>query len=105
MVFMIESQIAYVLDCLRAMERARRRRRRGAPGGAGAPTTPRSSGGCEGTVWLSGCASWYLDASGRNTTLWPGFTFRFRRRTRRFDAAQYELRPARVPTPVSAGGG
>ncbi len=27
------------------------------------------------TVWTSGCASWYLDASGRNTTLWPGFSF------------------------------
>jgi cation diffusion facilitator CzcD-associated flavoprotein CzcO len=28
--------------------------------------------------------SWYLDAAGRNLTLWPGFTFTFRRRTRRF---------------------
>ena len=45
-----------------------------------------------GTVWASGCASWYLDAQGRNTTLWPDFTFRFRRRTRRFDADAYELR-------------
>jgi hypothetical protein len=45
-----------------------------------------------GTVWSSGCASWYLDGLGRNTTLWPDFTFRFRRRTRRFDAAAYELR-------------
>jgi hypothetical protein len=33
-----------------------------------------------GTVWNSGgCKSWYLDASRRNTTLWPSFTFAFRR--------------------------
>ncbi len=37
-----------------------------------------------------GCASWYLDAHGNNTTLWPDFTFRFRRQTRRFDVAAYE---------------
>ena len=36
------------------------------------------------TVWGSGCSSWYLDAEGRNLTLWPGFTFVFRRRTRTF---------------------
>jgi hypothetical protein len=46
----------------------------------------------QGTVWTSGCQSWYLDAEGRNTTLWPDFTFRFRERTRRFDAENYELR-------------
>ena len=28
------------------------------------------------TVWTTGgCASWYLDAHGRNTTLWPRTTF------------------------------
>ena len=32
-----------------------------------------------GTVWASGCRSWYQDARGKNTTLWPGFTFVFRR--------------------------
>jgi cation diffusion facilitator CzcD-associated flavoprotein CzcO len=34
----------------------------------------------KGTVWTSGrCASWYLDSTGRNSTLWPGYTFTFRR--------------------------
>ena len=29
------------------------------------------------TVWnTGGCTSWYLDASGRNTTIWPGTTTR-----------------------------
>ena len=43
-----------------------------------------------GTVWTSGgCASWYLDATGRNSTLWPDFTWRFRRRAAPFDPSAY----------------
>ena len=46
-----------------------------------------------GTVWdTGGCSSWYLDANGRNATIWPDFTFRFWEQTRRFDAPAYELR-------------
>jgi cation diffusion facilitator CzcD-associated flavoprotein CzcO len=99
MVFMIESQIAYVLDCLRVM----RERGIGAVDvrpDAQAASNAEIQNGMKGTVWLSGCASWYLDASGRNTTLWPGFTYRFRQRTRRFDPTDYTLSPAvaaRVP--------
>ena len=33
---------------------------------------------------------WYLTRGGKNTTLWPGFTFEYRWRTRRFDASSYE---------------
>lgn len=44
------------------------------------------------TVWIrGGCRSWYLDASGKNTTLWPGFTLQFRRQLRSFDASDYVL--------------
>ncbi|MEO6884659.1 MAG: NAD(P)/FAD-dependent oxidoreductase [Jatrophihabitantaceae bacterium] len=42
------------------------------------------------TIWTTGgCASWYLDAHGNNTTLWPSFTFVFRQMTRKFDLAAY----------------
>ncbi|WP_375477818.1 flavin-containing monooxygenase [uncultured Jatrophihabitans sp.] len=42
------------------------------------------------TIWTTGgCASWYLDKHGNNTTLWPSFTFRFRQLTRRFDVEHY----------------
>ncbi len=45
------------------------------------------------TVWMQGgCKSWYLDATGRNSTLWPGFVPTFRRLLRRFDPAAYEVR-------------
>jgi cation diffusion facilitator CzcD-associated flavoprotein CzcO len=43
------------------------------------------------TVWGSGCSSWYLNAQGRNLTLWPGFTFDFRRRTRTFRPDDFVL--------------
>lgn len=44
------------------------------------------------TVWnTGGCASWYLDHHGRNTTLWPTFTFSYRRELARVDLSQYRL--------------
>jgi cation diffusion facilitator CzcD-associated flavoprotein CzcO len=46
----------------------------------------------EGTVWVAGnCASWYLDSTGRNSTLWPDFSWRFRRRVARLNAGDYML--------------
>ena len=36
------------------------------------------------TVWNSGCSSYFLDKSGRNTTNWPWTTFTMRRRLGRF---------------------
>jgi hypothetical protein len=48
-----------------------------------------------GSVWnTGGCGSWYFDRNGRNSIQWPGFTFEYRRRTRRFDAESYRLAPA-----------
>jgi cation diffusion facilitator CzcD-associated flavoprotein CzcO len=41
-------------------------------------------------VWAAGCDSWYLNEEGENFTLWPGWTWEFRRRAE-FDAADYHL--------------
>ena len=50
----------------------------------------------KGTVWTSGgCKSWYLDERGRNSALWPGFTFTFKRRVERFDPSEFVLVPRR----------
>ena len=43
----------------------------------------------QGTVWSSGCRSWYQQADGRNFTLWPYSTWRYWLETRRVDAARY----------------
>ncbi|OLR89493.1 flavin-containing monooxygenase [Actinokineospora bangkokensis] len=54
-------------------------------------------------VWTQGgCQSWYLDAQGVNRTLWPGFTWRYWLRTRKVDAADFEL-ITRSRTPQLAG--
>ncbi|GIF42953.1 hypothetical protein Axi01nite_72640 [Actinoplanes xinjiangensis] len=59
-----------------------------------------------GTVWVSGCRNWYLDARGRNTTLWPGLTRSFRQRTRRFDVENYVVHAGvRKPPPAASAGG
>ncbi len=90
MVYMIESQLSYILDCLRKMER------RDVQAVEVQPEVEKAFNEemqrrMKRTVWTSGCMSWYLDANGHNTTLWPGFTFEFRHRTRRFDARHYTL--------------
>lgn len=44
------------------------------------------------TVWQSGgCVSWYQDDKGRNPILWPGFTYKFRKMTSKFDPSKYKL--------------
>jgi cation diffusion facilitator CzcD-associated flavoprotein CzcO len=90
-VLMIESQIAYVIDALRQM------RHRGLSTVEPSATAQREfvtavDRRSAGTVWTSGgCRSWYLDATGRNSTVWPGYTWRFRQRMRRFDLGAYEV--------------
>jgi cation diffusion facilitator CzcD-associated flavoprotein CzcO len=100
MIYMIESQVAYVADGLKAM------RRRGAETiEVRRDVMERFNGAIdermEHTVWSSGCSSWYLDDTGRNGTLWPDWTFAFRRRASRFDAAEYEIAAPRK-APVAA---
>jgi len=98
MVYMIESQVAYVDDALQTMD---------AEGLEVLETTPEAQEAwrsliaekSKGTVWLTGgCASWYLDRHGHNTTLWPDFTFRFRKLTRKLDRENYVGIPAGTPT-------
>jgi cation diffusion facilitator CzcD-associated flavoprotein CzcO len=89
MVFIIESQIAYVLDAVKRM-RARGLRSVDVRPDVQSAYNARIQERLKGTVWASGCVSWYLTGSGKNTTLWPGFTVEYRWRTRRFDAVSYE---------------
>lgn len=75
-VFMIESQINYVIKCLKIL-----RKRRSATMECLPQAQREFNAGLEanmrGTVWGGGCKSWYFDANGRNVTLWPGFTFSY----------------------------
>jgi cation diffusion facilitator CzcD-associated flavoprotein CzcO len=46
------------------------------------------------TVWASGCSSWYRTRSGKNTTIFPGLTYAFRRATAQFNPIHYHARHA-----------
>jgi cation diffusion facilitator CzcD-associated flavoprotein CzcO len=93
-VYMLESQFNYVLDALRTMEN-RRVDVVEVTADAQARFNAKVQKAMKDTVWTTGgCASWYLDRNGLNTTLWPGWTWDYRRKTRRFDPAPYVLKPA-----------
>lgn len=86
---MIESQIAYVRQAL-----AHRHRQ----GLATLEPTPAAQAeflahvdrDTEGSVWTAGgCLSWYVDATGRNSTLWPGSVRAYQRRVARFEPRDY----------------
>ncbi|UIF89944.1 alpha/beta hydrolase fold domain-containing protein [Cupriavidus sp. UYPR2.512] len=79
-VYMLESQIAHVIRCCKAMRAADASaievdERRYGRFNVGIQQRLASS------VW-SGCKSWYVDASGHNSTNWPGFTLSYRWLTR-----------------------
>jgi cation diffusion facilitator CzcD-associated flavoprotein CzcO len=93
MIFMMESQFAYVLDAIKTM-RARRIKSVEVRRDVAARYNDYLQKRLEHTVWNSGgCSSWYLTSSGKNTTAWPGFAFEFRLKTRRFDVAAYDVVP------------
>ncbi|MCW2994466.1 MAG: NAD(P)/FAD-dependent oxidoreductase, partial [Conexibacter sp.] len=102
-VFMIEAQITYVLGALDQM-RSRGAGRVEVKPAALTAYNDRLQAKMGDTVWnTGGCASWYIDAEGKNTTIWPDFTFRFWKQTREFDAAAYELTPVKAaPEPEPA---
>lgn len=91
MIFIIESQVRYVVEAARAMRRE---------GLAVVEPTQAAQDAwtaeirrkMKPTVWQTGgCASWYLDKFGNNTTLWPGQTFTFRHHLSSFDLDKYDV--------------
>lgn len=99
-VFVIESQVAYLIEAVRTMRRL---------GLASLEPTDEAQRAWSGeiarcshqTVWTSGgCASYYLDESGRNIGVWPGSSWSLRRALRRFDLESYRVE--RPPTLVTA---
>jgi cation diffusion facilitator CzcD-associated flavoprotein CzcO len=89
-VFMIESQIRYIVQALDLMDdtcadavevRADVQGR----------LVDRVQSRLQGSVWQSGCTSWYLDANGRNIAIWPHFTWKYWLDTRRLNAGDFQL--------------
>ncbi|MEV7613936.1 NAD(P)/FAD-dependent oxidoreductase [Streptomyces sp. NPDC089799] len=126
MILMIESQLNYMADYVRQLGLLEGRsqgqghgegRGRGRGGRVALAARPsavnawnrRVQDRMKRTVWnTGGCTSWYLDAAGRNTTVWPGTTGEFRGETRTVDLAEYEVLRAgsgqRTSVPAGAAG-
>ena len=94
---MLEAQVEYLIDALTQLDQR---------GHARIEVRPEAQEAflkgldrkMEGTVWTSGgCQSWYLDSTGRNTTLWPDYTFRFKQQMKHADLSEFTTAPARVP--------
>lgn len=48
------------------------------------------------SVWKTGCRNWYMTERGKITNNWPHSTFAWRKRMRRIDLEDFELKPAHV---------
>ncbi len=89
---MVEAQVDYVMGALRAMDSdglATVEVRRDRQDSFNAEIQRRH----DGAVW-AGCKSWYLTEDGRNPTIWPGWTYEFWWRTRKFRISDYEVTSA-----------
>ena len=101
MVFIIESQIAYIVSALQKIGERELVTVEPRPE-AQAAWNRDIQERMKGTVWSTGgCASWYLDDHGRNTTLWPRTTVAFRHHLSDFDLDQYVATTRRDTTPAS----
>jgi cation diffusion facilitator CzcD-associated flavoprotein CzcO len=103
-VHMLESQVSYVTDAMRALEQR--------PGTAFSVRSGRArlwdaeiQKRLSTSAWATGCQSWYVDDNGRNSNNWPGTMSEYRWRTRRFRVEDYEAPRERVPTTTAGGVG
>ncbi len=96
LVFMLEAQIRYATDALVTLRQEHARCFDVLPHVQAAYNQELAR--CfEGTVWASGCRSWYQTPSGKQTVLYPKLTAEFFWRARRFDKESYELSPELAP--------
>jgi cation diffusion facilitator CzcD-associated flavoprotein CzcO len=87
-IFMIECQVDYIVRALTAIRGKQNGVLRLRPNVQQDEYTQIQQK-MKGTVWSSGCKSWYQNADGHIDTLWPGYTWEYWLKTRRFQRADY----------------
>jgi hypothetical protein len=92
-IYTIEAGMAHVIDALRQLDRT----------GAGRIEVRAAAAehfdrelrdALAGTVWHTGCTSWYVDEDGNDPSQWPWLWGEYRRRTAKVEPSAYELTPA-----------
>ncbi|MEB8327519.1 NAD(P)/FAD-dependent oxidoreductase [Dietzia kunjamensis] len=102
MIYMIESQLNYLVDALRTMrDRGLQTVEVRAAVQDAYNRELRDSTGE--TVWVTGCRSWYLDDKGNAPAVWPDYTFTFRNQTREFDLSAYRRTAADATAATRTG--
>jgi cation diffusion facilitator CzcD-associated flavoprotein CzcO len=87
---MIEIQVSHILGCLRALGDGKLAIEVREP--AQVRFVERIRNRMKASIWQAGgCRSWYLDARGRNTTLWPDSVLAYRRSAKRARMADYRV--------------
>ncbi|MAR89618.1 MAG: NAD(P)/FAD-dependent oxidoreductase [Pseudomonadota bacterium] len=95
-IFMIESQVHYILESMKLL------RKKNAAYMDVKPSVQHKFNDnlqrrIKSSVWGTGCQSWYQDEHGRNFTVWPKSTWKFWLETLRVKAGDYRFYPARQP--------
>jgi cation diffusion facilitator CzcD-associated flavoprotein CzcO len=89
MVYMIEAQVHYAMKAIEYMDRHRVFSIEVKPNVQDSYNLQLQEKLSK-TVWnTGGCSSWYKLPSGKNTTLWPGFTFEFKNLLSKFNSQDY----------------
>lgn len=88
LIFMIENQVQHILRCMNHRERVNADYcdvKLDAQLAFNTNVQKR----LEGTVWESGCQSWYQQADGHNSVIWPGTTWRFHQELKNLSMTNY----------------
>jgi cation diffusion facilitator CzcD-associated flavoprotein CzcO len=89
-IYMLESQVRYVVDAVKKLDRTRATWIDVKPEVQSAFSRTLQER-LRQTVWQTGCSSWYVTESGRNTNNWPGYMVEYRRMTREVDLDDYRV--------------
>jgi hypothetical protein len=89
-IFMIEAQVDYIIKCIQLVKDK---------GVDYLDVKPAAmtrflnevTQALKGTVWSSGCKSWYQTAEGINFAIWPNSTWKYWLQTRSINQADYEF--------------
>jgi cation diffusion facilitator CzcD-associated flavoprotein CzcO len=88
-VYMLESQISYILDAVQTLKKNNLKY-------LNIREHPQKQfnrdvqAKLKNTVWEKGCDSWYKNEAGKNTVNWPDFTFKYRHQTRKLNLNDYQ---------------
>ena len=89
MIFMIEAQVNYIVQCIKTLQENGFKYlnvKDDVQENYNIEIQKRLSH----TVWNSGCVSWYQTSEGKNTSIWPGFTFQYWKRMKRLKKEDFK---------------